>query len=495
MRVIDGMFPDEDSSGHFCSVRNSCFEVLPNGSGKWIQPSEMTELIQTACKKAMAAHAGYFNTGGAFPSWFGPHSCTVTGDGMRIPSYINPELFPRVKSNTGLRWATHKRTSDIIVTNTLRGSLQIDFVPGLKVVNKLGSNSPNVFAKDTGLFPVTKDGYVIVSGRTFVSIRIYKLYTRMIVKEQSDPRPQNWSPKTYEYLLKGSLVQQQILEPMVMENLSKANASTVELLSTMAEMPMTVASILHGIQTIIKMYKETRKKAFRIYNKGGAGSKANTAWRNSKECADAIVKVWMTWRFEIRPNVYLLEDAIDILYSDAKEFIRFREFRQETFTVPSPGLPVVDSADVPIQHRCMIKRCFDISRPESLLAQRLTLNGAIALYELTPMSWALDYFVNLGDFIGSRFNITPALAEGSTYSWKVPKSTVSFGNASTGYIKVTLALYRRDVIDPSSITCLNFNPDLDFAKYSDLASVGWNLFKNELPTDIKRKYKKIPYTE
>lgn len=497
MRVIDGMFPDNDPlTGLFCTVKKAVVEVISPTKVQWIQPSEMTALIQNACESARAAHAGQYRTGGALASWFGPHSCIVSGEGMNIPSYINAELFPRVKTNTGKRWKEHKRTSDIIVTNTLRGSLQIDFKPGLTVLQKLGVNHPNFSAKESGLFPVTSEGYVVIDGREFVDFRIYKRYARTIGNEDKDPRPPGFTVKGYEYNLKAALVTQLIDEPLVVECLADANSSTIEMLSTLAEVPKTVQQALDGIRTIVSMYKEARKKAFRIYNKGGAGSKANTAWRNSIECANAIVDVWMTWRFGIRPNVYLLEDCIDILYSDKKDFIRTRKFVQKDFTVPSPGLSPVTTADVPIKLRCMIKRLYDISRPEALLMQRLTFNGAIALYELTPLSWALDYFVNLGDILASKFNNTPALAEGSTFSWQIEKTTVSFGSPEQGYINVQLALYRRDVINPSSITCLSFNSDLGFDQMFDLVSVAWNIFKNDLPRDIKVKFKPyIPYTE
>jgi len=498
MRTIDGMFPDNNpqKQGLFCDVRKTVLEVISPTQTRWVQPDEMTALIQPACEAARAAHAGQYRTEGASASWFGPHSCVVSGDGLNIPSYTNAQLFPRVKTNTGKRWKEHKRTSDIIVTSTLRGSLQIDFIPGLTVLQKLGNNNPNFQAKHTGLFPVTSDGYVVIEGRTFVDFPIYKWYVRMVVGEDKDPRPPGFTTKGYEFNLKAALMQYSIDEPLVVECLANANSATVELLSTLAEMPETVKQAISGIRTIIDMYKEARKKAFRIYNKGGAGSAANTAWRNSIECANAIVDVWMTWRFGIRPNVYLIEDCIDILYSEKKDFIRTRKFVQRDFTVPSPGPSPVTTADVPIGLRCFIKRLYDISQPEALLMQRLTLNGAIALYELTPLSWALDYFVNLGDIIASNFNNTPALAEGSTFSWQVEDTNVSFGSPEQGYINVRLALYRRDVINPSSITCLSFNSDLGFDQIFDLISVGWNIFKNDLPRDVKVKYKPhIPYTE
>lgn len=499
MRIIDGMFPynDPQKDGRCYEVRQSVVEVISPTKVRWVQPVEMTELIRPACEQARAAHAGQYRTSGASASWFGPFSCVVSGTGMNIPSYTNAQLFPRVKTNTGKRWKEHKRNSDIIVTNALRGSLQIDFKPGFTILQTYGSGaSPNHRAKDTGLFPVTKEGYVVINGRTFVDFNIYKHYTRMIGNEDRDPRPPGFTNKGYEFSLKAAIATQSIDEPLIVECLADANASTVELLSTLAEMPETVKQALSAIRTIVSMYKETRKKAFRIYNKGGVGSAVNTAWRNSVECANAIVDVWMAWRFGIRPNVYLLEDCIDILYSEKKDFIRTRKFVQRDLTIPSPGLPPVTSADVPIRLRCFIKRLFDITRPEALLMQRLTVNGAIALYELTPLSWALDYFVNLGDIVSSQFNNTPALAEGSTFSWQVVDRTISFGSPEQGFINVRLALYRRDVINPSSITCLSFNSDLGFDQIFDLISVGWNIFKNDLPRDVKVKYKPyIPYTE
>lgn len=490
MRIIHGMFPYDNpqQNGLFCTVKHAVLEVLSPTKSQWVQPAEMTALIQGACNQARAAHAGQYLTSGASAHWFGPYSCTVSGSRIEIPPYINTELFPRVKTNTGKRWKTHKRTSDIILTNVIRGSLIIDFVPGLSSFQPIGSGYDlNVFAKSTGLFPVTKEGYVEINGRVFTDFRIYKNYRAAKGNEDLDPRPPGFSNKGYEYSLKAAFANYAIDKPLVVECLADANAATVELLSTLAEMPETVKQALHGIRTIIDMYKDARKKAFRIYNKGGAGSKANTAWRNSVECANAIVDVWMTWRFGIRPNVYLLEDCIDILYSEKKDFIRTRKFAPKDFTVPSPGLPPVTTADVPIQLRCFIKRLYDISRPEALLMQRLTLNGVIALYELTPLSWALDYFVNLGDIIASKFNNTPALAEGATFSWKIEDTTVSFGSAEQGYINVRFALYRRDVINPSSITCLSFNSDLGFSQIFDLISVAWNLYKNDLPRDIRSK--------
>jgi hypothetical protein len=491
MLTIDGMFPSIPTQGkpYFCTVRYNVLEILSNGSVKWIGPDEMSELIQDDCNRARARDAGNFLASSGGASWFGPYNCTLSGKIVKIPSYVNAELFPRIKSNTGLRWSKRTRTNDIILTNHTRGSLQIDFVPGLGTLTSYdGQISSNIPAKNLGLWPVdNKNGYVYIKGRVFMNFNVNKYYRRMIRVQNVDPRPPGWNPKSYEWLVKAKLIS---LEPdtlMVTSTLAKANSGTVELLSTLAETPQTVIEIINAVKAILKMYKDARAKAFRLYNKGGAGSPANTLWRNSKEFAQAVADVWMTWRFSIRPNEYLLNDLIDIYYSKAQEFIRFREKTFTSFTIPSPGLPPVSSAEVSAEHRCMIKRLFDVSRPEALVMQRFALNGVIALYELTPFSWMADYFVNLGDWAASLFNITPALAEGSTLSWQVKNAVRSFGSDETGFINVTLSVYRRDVIDPSALTCIKFNPDLDASKIADISAVMWNVFKKDLPRDIIRR--------
>lgn len=498
MQTITGVFPDTENGQPFCKVAGQVLEIVGPSKYVWRSPAEMTEIIQKDTLAAMARDSGQFLSTPPTNSWFGPHSCRLSGvPEENIPSYINSELWPRVKTNTGKRWKERHKTGEMIVTNCLRGSLRIDYVRGLENISMMNRGSgTDTTAKACGLWPVRDDFSVIIQGREFASFTIQRFYRNCVKRPSTDPRPPNWNPKSYEWELKSNFLVHSLDASIITEALAKANSGTVELLSTLAEMPETVKQALQGIREIIRMYKEARQKTLRLYNKAKGNSKSQTAYRNSKEFADAVVQIWMTWRFGIRPNVYLLEDCIDIIYSNARDYIRYKSFNQDDFVFPGiPGLESDNNIST-IEKRCMIKRAFDVEMPEAKLMQLITGNVVIALYELTPLSWMLDYFVNLGDFFATLLNNTAALAEVSTFSWRVNDQSVSFGSNETGYIHVRAALYRREIINPSDAVCIFYNPDLSMAKYADIISVGWNIFKNDLPSKLPSfKTKSIRYTE
>lgn len=323
----------------------------------------------------------------------------------------------------------------------------------------------------------------------------------------------------------GSLIYDTELFELVTATTAEANRRTVDMLTALAELPETVRSIKDLILELIRFYKDARKGHFRWQNKAKRvqreheakiyrinyeSHQAYLAARNDrarrivahkrqqdisqarrdlaltlKEIADAVSQVWLTFRYAIMPNVFLVEDLVKSMGEGESEYIRYAQKRELTiFPFEMEGF--TRTGEIPVTVRCFIKRQFNAVE---LANAPYSWNFAVSLWELLPLSFVLDWIINIGDLIAAFTGSTSQYKEVSTISVTTHTSNVTYVHEeSQAKVNVLFSGYTRNVIVPQDYCALVFDPFVDMQRQLDAASLTYQIaIKSALTSLINRR--------
>lgn len=230
---------------------------------------------------------------------------------------------------------------------------------------------------------------------------------------------------------------------MVTTTLAAANRGQFDFLSNLAELPETIESIYRGIAAVLEMYRDAKRGEVRLYNKLSRKLlKTESHAQQRREIANtanAVAAIWLSYRLAIEPTVGMVYDAATILRDGYKAYFRYRELERSAVSVAYSS----EQCDISIVERVCIKRSYD------LFASALGFPPIGAAWELVPLSFVLDRFINIGDWLTAHLSPNLSVEEGATYSWSNESSTV-VGTTDDG-IKYTVdvSFYKRHVINPS----------------------------------------------
>lgn len=303
--------------------------------------------------------------------------------------------------------------------------------------------------------------------------------------------------------------------------LASANRGTVDFLTALAEAPESVKSVFDGLKAILKLYTDAKKghlsfltKAKRLQRKHEnliqraafvrqreyvtarnararriADEKFNRTRANLRNdlrktldsFSDAVTSIWLNFRFNITPNVILVEDALEVLTNHERTFIRFA--KMQPFTIQTPDLPgFTRDGAVECIGRVMIKRSFSqLNSDFKKVSKELSANFVVTLWELIPFSHIVDYSFNTGDYLasltGNSFN---NYLEASTISVAVKGSIVTYtGVSHKSSVRLEFKGYKRTVINPWSYCSLQLLPNFTPMRVLDVLAHGWILFTKD----------------
>lgn len=203
---------------------------------------------------------------------------------------------------------------------------------------------------------------------------------------------------------------------------ANSNGHDSDVLQDIAEWRQTVGLASVPLQTARKTLGVV-KNAWRGFRKGNIAPAAKAV----TEGASLAGQLWLTYRFGVRP---LVRDVHSFLSSlELKPIRRRKTYRGSSLYKTSAygetvaetwncGFNVEDKSEEEVSIRA------GILIDEVMTAQRylgLDASGMLALpWELVPMSWAADYFTNVGDFL---YGLVPYLSGDPLGSWYTIRRT------------------------------------------------------------------------
>lgn len=464
--------------------------------------------------------------------WDFPSGYQVKVIGKPTPA-PQPKMFygPKVRSNNAVRFHNAPRTNDIVVSDYKNIVVRAEYING-GVKNPLGPDQVCAFghpdlARLAGkplLWSVTGspcydfgDTHVYVANSGTESVT-YEHYT---IDDTLTPYDVGWNDEWVETLLTTLQVPADVESQIITDNLSEANRASLDILTTIAEMPETIMYIINLIKSCLRIASQAKKKEFSLLNKAkriqadyeqrifrvefdsrqeylaARNERARKIIENKRvravkqlradlkrtlaEITSAIASVWLQFRYAIMPNVYAIEGALSAYELKETLFRRWSNSELVEIELPSFNEWKPDST-LPVQFRAFIKRCFITFDAFSSIRKELQYNFFLTAWELVPFSFVIDWFVNIGNTLSGLFTDTTGMSykEGATKSLKVD-STVSYVHESSGArVNLHFKGYERSVIIPSLYCRLQWNPDLNLARKYDAAALSWSVFLRRL---------------
>lgn len=479
------------------------FQMLPDTA--WVS------YFKTPCESLYNAERELF-----MPSWYdghyGPYALTQTGSEEPLPTFRID--YEDVRTNNAAAMARVKKTPgsiEIVVSPFARGyytisqsygSLDERRIPGSDVIRyQTMKKSASKLGADTG----SPNGTSNFRGRNWTNdTAIAKLYyARFEGTYNISPSDVGFPIDELHNFMQHIPILMSISDASVTTTLADANRGTVDMLTSIAEMPEFLRSALQGCRTIVRMYGEARRKEFRLINKAktlrlelarmqsGANfedikeleelrKKQRTILKQIEEITSAVADVWLNWRLNIYPTAKTIEDSLDTLEKLDTKFLRFRDRFDGPFKPPTfEGWTT--HGDFSVTKRCFIKRG---AQAGEIFSQLFTSDLTSTAWQLIPFSFIIDRYVDIGTWIVSLTPRNSKVTEGATYSWKYGGTVTYVHDLSGATITVDLSYYKRVVIDPNSMSCIPIPDSRSWAQSMDHLALAWNiLVKNTL-----RKY-------
>lgn len=285
-------------------------------------------------------------------------------------------------------------------------------------------------------------------------------YTEII----GTPRDPGLNLDAYNDQLHQFVSSQQTLDHILIQEIAgKANAGDVDVLTALAELPKTVESVWAGFRLIIKIFRDARKKEFRIWKTVPSTSKryamiAHKKWvaaqmrkipdfevwrrrnpkgtikqyqdfvfyrkaklndlelfiansngkyqkRASREAAEAVASVHLNAQYNIKPAVYTIEDTIKAIDNFGEVYRRYGngpvpKVIELQDLMPKPHPNAVFIGTATMEQRCLIKRRYDASGAFENLKRVASADLLVTGYELIKL-WSIifDWFFTIGPML------------------------------------------------------------------------------------------------
>lgn len=302
---------------------------------------------------------------------------------------------------------------------------------------------------------------------------------------------------------------------------ARANERDIDLLTEMAEAPQSLAMILDAFGALGKMIRDLKRGEIslkkidairrknnrktideqlmeastareRALSKSSKPKHISNVWdsynrkvariekqRNNLEkiakraYVTELASLWLQFRYGVMPLVYTANSALDVIAQSSSEYLTERGRLQTQFIVADAASNNLrDDATCTLVQRCMVKH-----QVKPGLHNGFSFNPLKTMWELTTLSFVVDWFLNIGDLI-SAYSPSFAINTAAFYSNRVEDSgTASFKNIQGAHVIYHIDVYNATPIDPHLCGGLVFNPSMNLYRYLDAMSLAWNRSK------------------
>lgn len=546
MAFIEGYFPVlhldlvkgvDGNVGYHKKVGSSTVFTSFNDVAGWGEAEQIMGLLSGRLKDMTN-----YSTATSF-NWRHIGPWAIKTSGLPTPTLPDSLIESRVVKVSNAPFMKKVNCGQMVVSNFHRINALAKFINGGVITNLGNPTLFNRYYQVLGIagfpkigwtpFPsygVANDAILAVGqklpGGTVPIIRQY--YQKRKISDTILPTDVGWTSVPIKLFIDKDvtdLVSPDDVSDVVTATLAEANQRTVDILTTLAEMPETVNMIKNAVLEVARLYRDTRKGHLRLINKAKRVQRnhatkifrinydSRISWlaaRNEKsrrlvqlkrdadisaarrdlalfmkEFSDAVTSLWLTYRYGIKPNEYLVQDLIKANKALFDRFVRFSQQRVISIDPPHiPGFVTEDTIEGTL--RCFIKRSFNVA---DIANKEYSWNGVVTLWEVLPLSFVADWMWNIGEYLSAISGGTNEYKQACTISVKIEDSYINYIHTQSG-AKVTVHFqgYSRKVINPLHYCALRFDPFLDLRRILDSASLSYQIFVKSVLNDlIKRK--------
>lgn len=180
-----------------------------------------------------------------------------------------------------------------------------------------------------------------------------------------------------------------------LSNVVNDSHSGFDLLTNMAEFPETfelLKSILMNARHPLRGIKALIERERRSRDRGG--------FHPGVQHHDDIASAWMQYRYAIMPLVLSIKDAAKLLDQVSD---KYKTDHSRQIIMPTISSSVVTNDSITWEHSGTISVSATAKAaylsPASRLSSLININIFLTAWELIPMSFVIDWFINVGDII------------------------------------------------------------------------------------------------
>lgn len=252
---------------------------------------------------------------------------------------------------------------------------------------------------------------------------------------------------------------------LVTSGVAELNASIFDITTELAELPDTVRMIYDALRKGLMFYLEckNRDRAIRRRYKD----------KPPESVLDEIASIWLTFRYGIQPIAYSVSDALDYLDLSGVLYRTVRKREDPAFTLDLPhGASLLMTPSVEVRY-------FGKGRLSASTTQGLGFNPITTAWELVPLSFVVDWFLNVGDLLG-------ALAPSASFDQSVHTESVRWKQELPILFKeqvllTSVDLYtRKQIHSPVGRIGLTVDPFINMKRSLDSLALSWLGFKSFL---------------
>lgn len=376
-------------------------------------------------------------------------------------------------------WISARRSGHIVINPMLKYRFTVQEIPNMAPLDPtkdkvIALRSGNIGPAIGVVGPGTCGGneylgfaqYSIHSGATLLrspGVRTYPSNINGSKYFDSDTEIEKFGHQVF-----GQLVASHAIDSGLVTSVrSAANSGLYDVLTEVMELPETVKFIYGVVKEILTLFRTTRKEVLRLTRRRAHESEAE----KTAQIAEQIASLWLQFRYAVMPLVYSANSMLDLLAVQVSQYLSFRDGSSER----TPIKLFDKDYDIPVSHRCFIKRRFGASGTK--LSDHLKFDLLTTAWELVPLSFVVDWAFNIGDYLSSLGVPSAVQQEAATYSWKtLVDLTVETPVGSTVILQGEL--YELRTIDPGKHLSIKLDPFMNVKRTLDALSLSWLMFRS-----------------
>lgn len=243
---------------------------------------------------------------------------------------------------------------------------------------------------------------------------------------------------------------------------AEANQGVIDLYTTIAESKETFSWILNLLKEAITQYRKVRRSVLRL------SRKPTTNAHEAANIQNEINARWLEYRYAVMPLAYSIDDALTYMQTF---YTPYQSFRQgEAF------MDDLEAGDWTISGLEVIDRVFLKHRySHDAWNHQLGTSAAVTAWELVPLSFVVDWFLNIGDLLAS-LSVPAAVAEqNASYSRQIrlENKIVATHKEHGARITLTGGYYKAVPFDPLLRVGVVAGFNMDWRRWLDAFALSW----------------------
>lgn len=335
--------------------------------------------------------------------------------------------------------------------------------------------------------------------RAFVTcVKVRREYDQSV-----HPFDVGWSTELSESTASSLVSFDPIQGNLVQSVLADANTGALDILTAVAELPETVESIANGLRAVARITGELKRRELALFDKHRRKKDRLTkrlknlrhdneknrkllrhqerlVLKDLKDLADELVSetasLWMWYRYEVMPNAYLIEDAIEYFRDIIRAFEKYRK------RVVNEGIQSFDdildgwesNSLLTKEYRAWIKRSYSLGvNFADQVLKHMGTSALVTAFELVTRSFVIDWFITVGDFLRAIVFQPTYDQQAASYSQRTSGFSSSTHKATKASVVINVDGYERKIIDPCDFTGIYIDIGYDLVRQLDTFAMIW----------------------